>query len=308
MKTRSPMDLAALDRFLNNVGSDSPNLIFFPGGLQEVYHYTDLHGLQGIVTNHDLWLMHSRYSNDDEELTHGFNIARQTIEAMRAETRSQSDRKWKTYLRFAADFFKAPSAEGAYISCFCEQNDLLSQWRSYSANGTGVSIGFNPLEFAYITGGDSPRSGLVRLWKVIYERERQERIVRNIIQFAYQDQSAPSLSLVRRAEQAANAIDFFIPTFKNQDFAEEQEVRLIFTPLPSATTKAQFRVSRGMLVPYYSLRELDGSTPPRPLPIKSVRIGPSVNKTLNLESAKMLLNAAGYDSVEVNTSATPYRG
>ena len=85
MNTRSPMDIDALDRFLNNVGSDSPNLIFSPGVLQAVYHYTDLNGLQGIVTNHDLWLTHSRYSNDDEELTHGFRIAREMIEAMRLE-------------------------------------------------------------------------------------------------------------------------------------------------------------------------------------------------------------------------------
>jgi hypothetical protein len=299
------MDIDALDRFLNAVGSDSPNLIFYPGTLQAVYHYTDLNGLQGIVTNHDLWLTHSRYSNDDEELTHGFRIARETIEGMRSEA---SDRKRKYYLNRVADLFKVPSAEGAYICCFCEKNDLLSQWRSYSANGTGVSIGFNPMDFSYITGIDSPRSGLVRLWKVIYDRERQKSLVRNIIDFAYSDQSKPSMSLGKRAAQAADAIDFFIPTFKNQDFAEEQEIRLIFTPLPSASAKPQFRVSRGMLVPYYSLRELDGRTSPRTLPINSVRVGPSVNKTLNLESARMLLIKAGYNSVTVDGSATPYRG
>lgn len=305
MNMRAPMDIDALDRFLTNVGSDSPDLIFFPGNLQAVYHYTDLNGLQGIVTNHDLWLTHSRYSNDEQELTHGFEIARETIEAMRREAK---DRKRKIYLNKVADLFKVPSAEGAYICCFCEKNDLLSQWRSYSANGTGVSIGFNPMDFSYITGIDSPRSGLVRLWKVIYENDRQKAIVRNIVEFAYNDLSQPALSLAQRAEQAANAIDFFIPTFKNQDFAEEQEIRLIFTPVLSASARPQFRVSRGMLVPYFSLRELDGSMPPRYLPIQSVRVGPSVNKILNIESTRMLLSKAGYISVSVDSSDTPYRG
>ncbi len=132
--------------------------------------------------------------------------------------------------------------------------------------------------------------------------------MRSALEFAYKDQTKRSLNIAERARQAADAIQFFIPTFKNQDFAEETEIRLIYTPYPNSVTKPQFRVSRGMLIPYYSLKELDASILPRLLPITSVRVGPSVNKHLNIESAKMLLTKAGYATVSVDSSDTPYRG
>ena len=66
MKTVSQIDPTALNEFLNFVGSYTVDLIYNPGDLTAIYHYTDLNGLKGIVDNHDLWLTHSRYSNDDE--------------------------------------------------------------------------------------------------------------------------------------------------------------------------------------------------------------------------------------------------
>lgn len=303
MQTLSTIDTDSLQGFLEHVGSYSLDLIYNPGDLKAIYHYTDLNGLRGIIDNHDLWLTHSRYSNDDEELTHGFQIVRKVIEAESAGT---ANRQRKNYLRHVSRIFEEPNAEGVYICCFCEEDNLLSQWRSYGANGTGASLSFDPASFSYITGGDSPPSGLIRLWKVFYDEAPQTGIVRNAINY-YWGKSA--LTVEQRAKQAVDAIKFFIPTFKNRDFKDEKEIRLIFTPFPNGPIKPQFRVARGMLVPYYSLRELSGGlTTPRPLPILGARVGPSVNKVLNVESAKMLLTRAGYAGINVDSSNTPYRG
>jgi len=303
MEIRSPIDIPALNRFLESVNSYTVDLIFFPGGLQSIHHYTDLRGLQGIVDNHDLWLTNSRYSNDDEESTHGYEIVRELI---KEELEKPNPPERTDYLNELSRIFTTPPAEGVYICCFCEQDNLLSQWRSYGANGTGVSISFNPAGFSYITGPDSPPSGLVRLWKVFYDRGVQQSIVRSAIDFALTD--SPHKTIPERARQSADAIQFFIPTFKNQDFAEEKEIRLIFTPFPNSPAKSQFRIARNMLVPYYSLRELTGSAVPHPLPITGVRVGPSINKALNVESAQMLLSKAGYLAAAVESSDTPYRG
>ena len=103
-----------------------------------------------------------------------------------------------------------------------------------------------------------------------------------------------------------------MPTFKNQDFEEEKERRLIFTPSPKCRVGPSFRVVRGMLVPYYSLkalgREIYGPNNESPLPIVNVRVGPSVRQTENIVSAKMLLSQNGYKEVTVNASDTPFRG
>jgi hypothetical protein len=65
-----------------------------------------------------------------------------------------------------------------------------------------------------------------------------------------------------------------------------------------------------MLIPYYSLKELSKAIgrEDRNLPLRSVRIGPSPNKALNLTSVKMLLDRCGYQQVSVDASSTPYRG
>ena len=301
--TLSTINVDALNDFLEYVGSYTRDLIYNPGDLTAIYHYTDLNGLRGIVDNHDLWLTHSRFSNDDEELTHGFQIVKKVIEE---ELAGDIDRRRKEYLGNVIAIFELPKAEGVYICCFCEEDNLLSQWRSYGANGTGVSLSFDPARFDYITGPDSPPSGLVRLWQVFYDMDVQSNIVKNAINYHW---DKTDITLEEQAKQAVDAIQFFIPTFKNRDFEEEKEIRLIFTPFPNCPTEPQFRVSRGMLVPYYSLRELSGGTAtPRPLPIRGVRVGPSVNKVLNVESAKMLLTRAGYSDIDVDSSNTPYRG
>ena len=292
-----------LNRFLESVGTDCPNLIYNPGNLKVIYHYTDLNGLQGIVGTKDIWLTQSRYSNDDDELLHGIEVVRDAIRERAARARIH---KYKEYLRLVAEIFRKPLAEAVYICCFCEVDNLLSQWRSYSANGTGVSIGFDPARFSYITGQDSPPSGLVRLWKVFYDRKIQKALVIDALEFAYRERSDRPLADVAR--QAAEAIQFFIPTFKNEDFEEEQEIRLIFTPFPSSAVGPRFRVSKGMLIPYYSLKELDTTPSKCSLPITNVRVGPSINKRLNMESTRMLLANAGYSEVRVVSSGTPYRG
>lgn len=311
---RSAVDLAALSNFLESLSSYHEFLVQIPAQDQKIYHYTDLNALSGIVSGHDLWLTNSRYSNDEDESRHGYGVATEIIgkhlrKAKRARPRDQAA---VDYAEALSSLIEANPAEGFYICCFCEEDNLLSQWRSYGANGTGVSIAFDPMEFIQITGADMPL-GLMRLWKVFYDRKQQSRIVQRAIEFTWEGRS-PYETADQLARRAADAIQFFIPTFKNPDFREEKERRLIFTPDPSCPVRPRYRVARGMLIPYYSVRDLaevagrGGPGAPWPLPIRSLMVGPSAQKELNVESATMLLRQNGYGGVEIKASATPYRG
>ncbi len=73
---------------------------------------------------------------------------------------------------------------------------------------------------------------------------------------------------------------------------------------PNCIVKPSFRIARGMLVPYYSLKELSGN---RQLPITGITVGPSPNRAMNVESVRMMLAAYGYSGVIVEASTTPYR-
>src|SRR5579863_316811 len=310
LSSRTPVDLQQLGMFLSSIGSFNPALIYGSRVHGRLYHYTDLPGLLGIVSNHDLWLTHSLYSNDEEEMNHGMTIVRSVLEE---ELKAATDVRVESRLKLLAEHFTA-APQGTYVCCFCKTDNLLSQWRGYGANGAGVSVEVDTSGFSVITGPDLPVEtfGLLRLWEVFYQRETQVSIVRAAIEFEH------AASPQEWADRAAHALEFFLPTFKHGDFSGEEEFRLIFTPATDCPVKPDFRVSRGMVVPYYSLRKLiaqadqlhGGQVDSRltQLPITQVRVGPSPNKALNTDSIRMFLAKHGYENVDVKQSAIPYRG
>jgi hypothetical protein len=264
---KGSIDMVALNGFLSSVGSTvGPELILSPG--KDLFHYTDLNGLIGIVEKGDLWLTHSRYSNDEEEMAHGQRVAGEAITS--AASLSANDPARTEYLQQLKVLIEKPSPEGVYICCFCQK-------------------GFGPW-----TGADCPH-GLMRFWKVFYKAETQRKIVDGAINYSW----IPGSTAAQCAQRAADAIQFFIPTFKNADFEEEAEWRLIFTPNPVCAVLPQFRVRGTMLVPYYRLRDLVPGAPimgGSPLPIGHVTVGPSASKILNVASVRMLLDKSGQTS------------
>jgi hypothetical protein len=302
---RSPSDFNWLRGFLDSIGSYAPDvsMILESQTVTELFHYTDLGGLRGIVDTGDLWLTHLRFSNDNEELTHGMGIVRQKLD----ERMATDPADHQPYLERLKELLDQPVADGVYICCFCEKNNLLSQWRGYGANGSGVCLKFDKRKFSRLTGADC-RGGLLRLWKVFYPLEQQRRIIDSAINYCWDG----GVDNEERAKHAAEAIQFFVPTFKNPDFAEEEEWRLIFTPDPTLPVKPAFRTGRNMLIPYYGLQSLGWGD--APLPISGICVGPGIHKEINAQSVQMLLEkrtyggVPGYSGVRVEVSKTPYRG
>jgi len=297
-------DILSLQAFTDQIGSKSNYLVQEYSG--ELYHYTDLNALIGIIGNHDLWLTNSRFSNDENELNHGYDIARKVI---KEKKEASNDSVFRKYCDRVDSLLNEPP-QGVYICCFCERNNLLSQWRSYGENGSGVSIGFDPVGFTRFTGPDLPLDefGLMRLWKVYYDDLIKQNIVEQALEII--PEMHPGETEEYKAQKAAEAIHFFLPTFKNKDFEEEDERRLIFTPSKNCQVKPTYRFKRQMLVPYFSLNSIVKSnyTQVEKLPVNRITVGPGVRKQINKESIEMLVHNNGYENVIVDVSETPYRG
>jgi len=299
------MDLDALSSLLIGVGSPHQYLVQDLGEAT-VYHYTGLTALQGIVTGGDLQLTHARFSNDYEEGTHGARIAKAAIDACVQDGALGDEQRG-----FAGDVglrFEGITPDDVYVCCFCRKDDLLRQWRSYGSNATGVSIAVATAEFQQMSGPDMPNDlGLMYLWRVFYEETTQVKIVKECIDLAF---NQANLSREERLELAIEALRFFIPTFKNEAFEDEQEARLVFRPARNCPVRPEFRVGRGMLVPYYSLKKLAAAVHNeawRP-PITAVRIGPNPNREINRDAVRLMLNSKGYPKAEVSVSDAPFRG
>jgi Protein of unknown function (DUF2971) len=301
---RQPIDIAVLTQFLNSLESYSQDLVQHLRSGQKLCHYTSLEGAIGIISSGDLWLANSRYSNDDEELNYGHRLVETVLDEL--DINAKTDPPRLDWLRRLRAQVRAAHGDQVYICCFCEKDNLLSQWRGYAENGGGVSIEFDPNGFMAVAGPDCAY-GLMRLWKVFYDREQQRKIIRDSIDYTYWPVSNDD----ERIRFIVDALQFFMPTFKNGDFREEQERRLIFTPYPTALPKPKFRTRRALLVPYFSLRELSepgGLGSGFKLPVNGVLVGPGLHRALNVESSRMMLAKHGYLDVPVQSSTTPYRG
>jgi Protein of unknown function (DUF2971) len=303
-ESRPPIEIGVLTQFLNSLESYSQDLVQHLRSGQKLCHYTSLEGAIGIISGGDLWLTNSRYSNDDEELNHGHRLVDAVLDELESgATTNASQLNWLRKLRVKV---RAARGDQVYVCCFCEKDNLLSQWRGYAENGDGISVEFDPNGFTAVAGPDCVH-GLMRLWKVFYDHNQQRKIIRDCVDYP----SWPASDEDDRIRYVVDALQFFMPTFKNSDFREEEERRLIFTPYPTALPKPKFRKRRGLLVPYFSLRELSdpaGIGLSFRLSIKGVLIGPGAHRALNVESTRLMLAKQGYLDVPVQASTTPYRG
>jgi hypothetical protein len=297
--------IKGLTDFIGYLGSREIDLTLVGRGETPLFHYTNLDGLKGIVENQDLWLTHAQYSNDEREITLGLDIARRVIAALR---RQKGTARKHAYLTALLGLLTPARSADVYICCLCERDDVLSQWRAYGGDGNGVTLEINPKEFADYTGFHP--TGVLSLWRVKYQQPDQISTMREAVEWTFA-QHGRDRSPDEAAQLAKRIIDFFVPTFKDDGFEEEQEWRLIFAPAPGMV-KPRFRVARSMIGRYHSLKELVASRSTQGetwrLPIRAVRIGPSRHKELNALSAEALLLSAGYEGVRVERSPIAYRG
>jgi len=264
-------------------------------------HYTDLAGLKGIIENNELWLSHAAFLNDPQELEHGVDQTKKVLnnllddEAVGATAKARQ----KLIKDIAADMedFERPAA---YIACFCQRSDILSQWRGY-ASRQGVSITFK------MSGLRSCFSDLdAELLQVAYGINEAKRHLKSVIAEKFPDivddidylLGTEKNDEIRR--KFKNLLATLVPRFKHFGFREEQEWRLVIRNPP--IDKLKFRPRGQLMLPYLELKSKK-----KKLPISAVRIGPGVNDDAVEKSVKFFLETRGYDPDLVKPSSTPYR-
>jgi hypothetical protein len=103
--------------------------------MDTLYHYCSTASFHAITQSHALWLSSLSLSNDTME---GKLVARAI--ARLAERDSLESKGFRLLQRIIVLLELAFDGLGF---CLSEKDDLLSQWRGYAADATGVSIGFS---------------------------------------------------------------------------------------------------------------------------------------------------------------------
>lgn len=273
------------------------------GAKKAVAHYTTFSGALGIIKSKKLWATNIHYLNDYSEFNNGINMS---IDEMKR--RSKNANKFERNLLYACiDRIERISKISIYVASFCEDNNILSQWRGY-AGGSGVSMLFSYerlQNIAYEQG--------FRLVKCVYSDDHKRQIISNIIdkcmdmQSGFRDEAAALESAV------AHIHTFFItyfPAFKDTAFSEEQEWRLVSQPTSCLDAGVGFRTTATMLIPHFEINldcnqiiEHDKTD----IGLRAIMVGPNTNRELALDAITMLLHKENIFWSHIDRSAAPYR-
>lgn len=251
-----------------------------------LYHYTTLEGLKGILENRSIWFSHMSTLNDPLELQYGKKIIIDEIESLLKEEKDPLLIRFFLMIRNFVEAFGKHMMH-LYIACFCEDDNLLSQWRSYSSNGGGYNLGLqidsktnysnNPLDYS--------KQPLIFLRKVIYVERDQKDIIKNYLTKIVRAFNEASLRIkkelgeIPKTWESELALEVLNPLFdimcclKQEVFKEETEWRLILINQEDKVDFIKFREMRGSFIPYFNVHIYEDDSNPK-FPLKKIKYGP----------------------------------
>lgn len=289
-----------------------------------LFHYTTAEGLKGIIEKAELWATSAYFLNDTAEITYGYGVLSASLEDWISKSKLPEGSlslglAQDLQRRFGHDLFHRNVIKPIYLACFCEDDNLLSQWRCYGQSG-GYSLGFKVVSEG-IASGLKPEPCLytARCMKVEYDREEQIRRCRKILESVLPMFDEAELTSAIREIGPLSAFGYQpisravaellleeIMAFKNNAFEVEKEWRVVVrtreffkqgtddgghSPVP-----VHFRSLRGLLTPFVKLIPSDHEAG---LPIVSVRSGPARDNIAAKMAVGMLLDKHGHGNVRV---------
>jgi hypothetical protein len=289
-----------------------------PGSI--LYHYTSANGLLGILDSRVLWATDIRFLNDSTE----FLFARDLLvsHVRRRALRLRNEHVRQVIEREVEDL--ASTAVPAYVVCFSEQGNSLSQWRAYAPRD-GVAIGFhrgaleNVNDFVlrrceYIHESALTRAEQNSLKRVTEELDDAIAWTSRLVQQADRRTTVSVSEEPPPPSVMSQALIWLALQIKHAGFEEEREWRLIDNRSPlevyemrqAGTDDRRFRPGAFGLTPYLLavLPEAWGSVP---LGIAEVIVGPGPNSHAVVASIEELLEGKLRSTARVRHCGIPYR-
>lgn len=314
-----------------------------------VYHYCDNYKMANILLGKTLRMSDITKSNDYEEVKMFFPGILDAIEdeyrkdefPLQYMDRTNRDALGKL-LDWEYDILRYEFDRGGvtnFVVCFCEEGDVLSQWRGYADNGKGCSLGFSVKELEDYC---NTYKGILRFEQVDYKtvKEINVTIVEEALKVLNElrglrnwiVENLPSLHEEKIDKmfqyyfhQMISSVLMSSLKYKNETFKEEQEWRLFFSQqiykyakwiygdeeietivyddmLKVIKNRIEFNVTSDDLIPFYPIKFTEIS----PNPIKQVIVGPQnkiMEKDFSLYVASNKLN-----DIDFRYSRISYRG
>lgn len=280
-------------------------------GVEELYHYTSLAGLKGIVEENGFWASDNRFMNDVEESWNGLRLARKVL--LHKAERS-NDAAFANILLNVSELFALPRKQGHLVACFSTARDELGQWRGYAAGGVCLRLGRNDeLEAPLFFGPEhlpyqaiyNDRQKQVLLLSVIRSFEREYALDHLAMPFNWPDDHDENYQ-----KEIYSRISSGILGFKDRAFWNEAEARIVlsYDEINRYEGGLKFRVSPLGIIPYLrtgdhlAIKKHGGK-----LPLRELIVGPAPHQELVAQSVDTFLKQNGYANTKISLSTVPYR-
>lgn len=286
-----------------------------------------------MVVGRAMWASEAAGLNDRAEVRQGWEKINAWLE------RQTGDGSVMNLLRrYAADPHR--SGHEVFVLCASTRPDDANQWRLYANRGAGYAVELDPaIPLTVRTDKDlaSRSSGSLSLsafgdivevgpWMhVIYEDDEIDRAMSALVeairgQFEsmdaeHLDEEAAESQGESIADEAYRGLAEIAHLIKEPGFSGENEVRIVTTFLLSSKRHIKYRPGAYGILGYAELATRPGQTGNRVvtkeeavqlLPIKSVRLGPLLDKE-HLDSVKSFLQNNEFRDVDVSRSDVPLR-
>ena len=284
-----------------------------------LYHYCSNDSFCSIINNQKIWLSSLSLSNDTLE---GKLVAK-ILEHLSKEDGldAQTTQRILEAAKLLEEVFDG------FGFCLSEDGDLLSQWRGYANDATGVSVGFSKEYLGELSKAskDKKQSGLT-LKKVEYKLTTQIKKVQPtflkvkdfIDKGAFKSTGMIGLLDIRSEEEIKNddaeiqklykklsitivllISDLFL--LKSEAFKEEQEWRLLSYFAKNINDNCLFRANENKIIPYreFRLEKLGCNS------INEIILGPKNNTPIYVIESLML--NSGFSDVKITRSSASYR-
>ena len=300
------------------------------------YHYTDISGFMGILSDRCFWASNIHFQNDNAEYKDGLSACLSLIDELSATPNNSLEKEYLSNLgqslkdEYALAIAGQISSKDIFTISFCNNGDLLSQWRGYGGVA-GISIGIDEAtllektRFKEATLYEKEKlpypkhERVAELSKVIYDDSVKRNIIQDIIAVGSKHisfrQNAHDQYPCIYLEQAVSGVSSYLyrlfPLLKDNGFSEEQELRYVEQLTKNSNTHVDFRERNGILLPYVKFKWLDVNCQPlERLPIVDIIVGPTTQQMLLIDSVKYFLKNSGFDYLvdKVRASLIPYRG
>ncbi|RJP55543.1 MAG: DUF2971 domain-containing protein [Anaerolineaceae bacterium] len=247
-----------------------------------IYHYTTISGIIGIITHRELWASDCQFLNDGAELSYAKDIYFAEIQKLNLPPLEDGGYRIAGHSLL---YFRM------FVACFCEDGDLLSQWRGYGAD-QGYALGFDIEKLRSLNIGE--------VVPVQYGIANPAEFFSKEIRDAAQPTAHPGVVEWHTSE-------WLLPRLarvKHPSFSEEREWRILkqetLFDLSAQNPPTQFRSSSMGPIPYLVI-----TFPPECL--REIIIGPGNHTGIRLNAVQSLLQYNGFSEVNIRLSEIPFR-